>query len=57
MRKGTILLATMSETGTIDAVLQEIAESVHSLERFHFDLNFSLSKTDLTVHSPFYVKN
>lgn len=34
MRKGIILLATMSEFGTIDAVMQEIAESCHLMERF-----------------------
>ena len=38
MRKGTILLATMSEFGTIDAVMQEISESVNGLERFGWAL-------------------
>ena len=39
MRHGTILLATMSEIDTIDAVLQEIAESCHGLKRFQWKLN------------------
>lgn len=39
MKTGTILLATMSEAETIDAVLQEIAEGCHTLKRFQWDLN------------------
>lgn len=33
-RRGLVLLATMGETDTIEAVLQEVAESVFHLERF-----------------------
>ena len=33
-RRGLVLLATMSETDTIEAVLQEVAESIFHLERF-----------------------
>lgn len=39
MKTGTILLATMSEVDTIDAVLQEIAEGFHALKRFQWDLD------------------
>ena len=33
-RRGLVLLATMSESDTIEAVLQEVAESVTQLQRF-----------------------
>ena len=33
-RRGLVLLATMSESDTIEAVLQEVAESVAQLQRF-----------------------
>ncbi|MEY3588784.1 MAG: hypothetical protein RJA47_1380, partial [Actinomycetota bacterium] len=36
LRRGLVLLATMSETDTIESVLQEVAESVAQLERFHW---------------------
>ena len=34
LRRGLVLLATMSETDTIEAVLQEVAESISQLEKF-----------------------
>jgi SAM-dependent methyltransferase len=39
MRKGVILLATMSEFGTVDAVMQEIAESCHAMSRFGWEMS------------------
>lgn len=36
LRRGLVLLATMSERDTIESVLQEVAESVGQLERFHW---------------------
>ena len=36
LRRGLVLLATMSETDTIESVLQEVAESIGQLERFHW---------------------
>lgn len=52
MRKGIILLATMSEFGTIDAVMQEIAESCHSMARFGWDLRVLVvdDGDDLSFH-------
>jgi 2-polyprenyl-3-methyl-5-hydroxy-6-metoxy-1,4-benzoquinol methylase len=39
MRNGVILLATMSEMDSIEAVLQEVAESCYHLEHFGWRLN------------------
>lgn len=36
LRRGLVLLATMSETDTIESVLQEVAESTGQMERFHW---------------------
>ena len=39
MRRGVILLATMSEMGSIEAVLQEVAESCYQLGHFGWKLS------------------
>jgi 2-polyprenyl-3-methyl-5-hydroxy-6-metoxy-1,4-benzoquinol methylase len=57
MRKGTILLATMSEVQTIDAVLQEIAEGCHNLERFQWTLEVLVVEDGTTESFPILCTN